>query len=123
VRQLRIGPRPFMAPAKSPPPRVALIRPVSLPDKKRADTTLGDVAAMVAELKIRPPVVFVVGEVATLGAGWVWFEKRPLFGRRILVTRPAQQADDLVRPLAGLGAEGLLQPAVEIRPLKRTEWP
>jgi len=110
---------------KSPLTPVAILRHVSLPDQQRIDTTLGDVAAIVAEVKLRPPVVFVVGEVAAHGAAWAWFEKRPLFGRRILVTRPARQADDLVRPLAELGAELLLQPAIEIviechelRPLK-----
>ena len=58
--------------------------------------------------KLRPPVVFVVGEVAASDVGWSWFEQRPLFGQRVLVTRPAHQADDLVRPLADLGAEVLV---------------
>ena len=95
---------------------VAILRLVSLPDQKRIDTTLAEIPAVIRQAKLRPPVVFIVGEVAAHSPAWSWFEKRPLFGQRILVTRPAHQADDLVRPLAELGAEVLLQPAIEIRP-------
>jgi uroporphyrinogen III methyltransferase/synthase len=95
---------------------VAILRRVSLPDQQRIDTTLREVAALVREQKLRPPVVFIVGEVSAGDAAYSWFEKRPLFGRRVLVTRPAHQADDLARPLAELGAEVLFQPAIDIRP-------
>jgi uroporphyrinogen III methyltransferase/synthase len=94
---------------------VAVIRHVSLPDQKRIDTTLGGVAQVVQSQKLRPPVVFIVGEVAAHHPAWTWFEKRPLFGQKILITRPAHQTDDLAQPLAELGAEVLLQPAIEIR--------
>ncbi|HEX5106570.1 MAG TPA: uroporphyrinogen-III C-methyltransferase [Pirellulaceae bacterium] len=100
-------------PATTP---VAILRHVSLPDQLRIDTTLGEVARVVREHKLRPPVVFLIGEVAAHGAAWSWFEKRPLFGQKVLVTRPAHQAADLAQPLAELGAEVLLQPAIEIRP-------
>ena len=105
-------------PAATP---VAVLRRVSLPDQRRIDTTLREVAEKVQAAKLRPPVVFIVGEVAAHGPAWTWFEKRPLFGQRILVTRPAHQAAELTRPLAELGAEILLQPAIEIRPLKVTD--
>jgi uroporphyrinogen III methyltransferase/synthase len=102
-------------PAATP---VAVLRHVSLPDQKRIDTTLGNVASVVISQKLRPPVVFIVGEVAAHGPAWTWFEKRPLIGQRILVTRPAHQAADLADPLAELGADVLLQPAIEIRPIE-----
>ncbi len=100
-------------PATTP---VAILRRVSLPDQRRIDATLDNVAAVVREQKLRPPVVFVVGEVAARDAAFSWFDKRPLFGQRVLVTRATHQADDLARPLAELGAEVLYQPAIEIRP-------
>lgn len=106
----------LIAAGKSPATPVAILRRVSLPDQKRINTTLGEVAAVIKESRLRPPVVFVVGEVATLGTAWNWFEKRPLFGQKILITRPQHQADDLARPLAELGADVLLQPAIQIRP-------
>jgi uroporphyrinogen III methyltransferase/synthase len=105
-------------PATTP---VAILRRVSRPDQKRIDTTLAGVAPAVKQNKLRPPVVFIVGDVAAHGADWSWFDKRPLFGQKVLVTRPAHQAADLAQPLAELGAEVLLQPAIEIRPLRLSD--
>jgi uroporphyrinogen III methyltransferase/synthase len=106
----------LVAAGKSAATPVAVLRRVSLSDQTRIDTTLGEVATAVETHKLRPPVVFIVGEVAAHGPAWSWFEKRPLFGQRILVTRPAHQAADLAEPLAELGASIVLQPAIEIRP-------
>jgi uroporphyrinogen III methyltransferase / synthase len=105
-------------PAATP---VAVLRRVSLPDQTRIDATLGDLAAIVRQQHLRPPIVFVIGDVAAHGAAWSWFENRPLFGQSILVTRPIDQADELARPLAELGAEVLYQPAIEIKPLAITD--
>ena len=102
---------------KSAETPVAIIRRVSLPDQSRIDTTLGEVTAAIQAKKLRPPVVFLIGEVARQAAEWSWFDKRPLFGQKVLVTRPSHQADDLSRPLAELGAHVLFQPAIEIRPV------
>jgi uroporphyrinogen III methyltransferase/synthase len=106
----------LIASGKPPTTPVAILRRVSLPEQKRIDTTLANVASAVKESKLRPPAVFIVGEVAAHGAAWTWFEKRPLFGRKVLVTRPAHQAVQLAAPLAELGAEILLQPAIKIYP-------
>ncbi len=106
----------LIAAGKSACTPVAIMRRVSLPDQQRFDTTLGEVAALVTSLRLRPPVVFIVGSVAAHRAAWSWFEKRPLFGQTILVTRPAEQADDLARPLAELGAHVVFQPAITISP-------
>jgi uroporphyrinogen III methyltransferase / synthase len=61
-------------------------------------------------------VVVVVGEVARSTKRHDWFQQRPLFGKRIVVTRPAGQCDSLVRTLRELGAEVLRQPAIRIEP-------
>jgi uroporphyrinogen III methyltransferase/synthase len=111
----------LIAAGKSPTTPVAILRRVSLPDQQRIDTTLAGVAAVVRESRLRPPVVFIIGDVAAHGAAWSWFDKRPLFGQKVLVTRPAQQAGDLAEPLGELGAEVLCQPAIEIRPLPITD--
>jgi uroporphyrinogen III methyltransferase/synthase len=108
--------RQLLAAGKPADTPVAVLRRVSLPDQTRLQTTLGEVADLVTQKRLRPPVVFLVGPAAAQ-SDWAWFERRPLFGRRILVTRPADQADDLAKPLAELGAEVLTQPVVEIRPL------
>jgi uroporphyrinogen III methyltransferase/synthase len=113
--------RALIAAGKPADTPVAVARRVSFPDQQRINTTLGNVATIVKERHLRPPVVFIIGDVAAHGAAWSWFEKRPLFGQSVLVTRPAHQADDLARPLAELGAEVLLQPAIEIKPLRITD--
>src|SRR5262245_43901870 len=111
----------LIAAGKSADTPVAILRRVSLPDQQRLDTTLGGVAATISERHLRPPVVFIIGETAAHGPAWSWFEKRRLFGQTILITRPRDQADDLARPLAELGANVLFQPAIEIKPLQITD--
>jgi uroporphyrinogen III methyltransferase/synthase len=111
----------LLAAGKSPATPVAIVRHISLPDQERIDTTLAEVAAVVHDKKLRPPVVFIVGEVAAHAATWSWFDKRPLFGQTVLVTRPAHQAAELAGPLSELGADVLLQPAIEIRPLRLSD--
>jgi uroporphyrinogen III methyltransferase / synthase len=60
------------------------------------------------------PAVVIIGTVAEMDDRLSWFDKRPLFGQRILVTRPGDQAGPLADALAELGAEVLLQPAIGI---------
>jgi uroporphyrinogen III methyltransferase/synthase len=106
----------LIAAGKSAATPVTILRRVSLADQRRIDTSLGELAAVVRETKLRPPVVFIVGDVAAHGGDWAWFERRPLFGQSVLVTRAAHQACGLSQPLAELGAEVLVQPAIEILP-------
>jgi uroporphyrinogen III methyltransferase/synthase len=102
---------------KPPETPVAIIRRCSLADQSTIYTTLGQTAAVFAAPdKLRPPVIVVIGEVARLGPELSWFEKRPLFGKKIAVTRAAHQAEQLQARLADLGAEVLEQPAIEIGP-------
>lgn len=100
-------------PASTP---VAVVRRCSFPDQMVLRSTLGELAAAVAAAKLRPPVIFIVGEVVDLAPTLSWFDRRPLFGKRVLVTRPLAQADALRAPLEELGAEVLAQPAIAIEP-------
>ena len=65
---------------------------------------------------LAPPAVIVIGEVVLLRERLAWFEHRPLFGRRIVVTRARAQARDLADRLESLGAAVLLCPAIRIEP-------
>ncbi|WP_425618642.1 uroporphyrinogen-III C-methyltransferase [Anatilimnocola sp. NA78] len=114
VTSAREWSRGLMAGGRAPETPVALVRRCSFPDQQVWQTTLGEVAPFIEQLKLRPPVIIVVGEVAASSRTWSWFDKRPLFGQRILVTRPAHQIEDLRGPLSELGAEVLHQPAIEI---------
>ena len=93
----------------------AIVRRCSLPDQRMIQCTLGEVAGkMTGENQIRPPAVVIVGEVTTLASTLSWFEKRPLFGRTIMVTRPLLQGSSLASSLAELGANVVVQPAIAI---------
>lgn len=96
---------------------VAIIRKISCPEQVTVKCTLDEVAHFLdGENRIRPPAIVIIGDVVRDTELNSWFEQRPLFGQRILVTRAAEQADELVQQLAQLGAEVVLQPAIEILP-------
>ncbi len=79
--------------------------------------TLEDIADRVAEANLRPPAIIVIGDVVALReAGLDWYERRPLFGRRVVVTRARAQAGELSGALERLGAEVLEFPTIEVRP-------
>ena len=65
---------------------------------------------------IRPPAITLVGSVARLRDELEWLERRPLFGRSVVVTRARAQASGLAARLAGLGAEVVETPAIRIEP-------
>ncbi|MEA2685303.1 MAG: uroporphyrinogen methyltransferase / synthase [Actinomycetota bacterium] len=93
------------APADTP---VAAIRWGTRPDQRTVRTTLGELHACPLE----PPVTMVIGQVA--GLDLPWFESRPLFGRRVVVTRARHQASELVARLRAVGAEPVEVATIEI---------
>ena len=69
---------------------------------------------------MKPPATIVIGEVVALRDRFNWFERLPLFGQRIVVTRDRRQAAELAEPLEALGAETCLLPVIEIRDAGRS---
>jgi uroporphyrinogen III methyltransferase/synthase len=115
VTTSKVWSRALMDAGKPGDTPAAIVRRCSLPDQRIVRCRLDEVAdRMEAAPKIRPPAVVIVGPVAGLRSGPSWFEQRPLFGRRVLVTRPIDQADELANRLGELGAEVLVQPAIRI---------
>lgn len=106
----------LMAAGKSPDTPAAVIRRCSFPDQRVIRCTLGEVAGVIEREHLRPPVITIVGPVASLSPALSWFERRPLFGTRVLIARPIDQAEGLAAPLEELGANVLVQPAIEIGP-------
>jgi len=101
-------------PASTP---VALVRWATLPSQETLVGTLADIAAQVVQNGFKPPAVIIVGEVVRLRNELRWFDNRPLFGKRILITRSLDQAADFAARLRELGAEPLLCPTIAIAPL------
>jgi uroporphyrinogen III methyltransferase/synthase len=95
---------------------VAVIRWGTTPEQRTVTGTLADIAVRMEEAGITPPAITVVGEVVRLRETLSWFESRPLFGKRVLITRTRRQASVLARLLAEEGAIPIELPAIEIEP-------
>lgn len=80
-------------------------------------STLRDIVSRAEQENFQPPAVVVVGEVVRLREHLRWFDNRPLFGKRILVTRAQHQASQLSQLLQRHGAVPIEVPAIEIQPL------
>ncbi|MBR1804934.1 MAG: uroporphyrinogen-III C-methyltransferase, partial [Selenomonadaceae bacterium] len=97
---------------RSPETPAALIRWGTKPTQEVFVTTLREVP----NVKIQPPAIFVVGEVVNLREKLKWFDVRPLFGKKILVTRARAQASKLSAKLQALGAQVVECPTIKIAP-------
>ncbi len=101
---------------RPPETPVACVRWGTIPEQRTVTGTLEDIAKRVAEENLKPPAITVVGDVVALReAGLDWYEKRPLFGKRMVVTRARAQAGELSEALEKLGAEAYEFPTIEIR--------
>jgi uroporphyrinogen III methyltransferase/synthase len=78
--------------------------------------TLADIVDKAEAAKMEPPTVIVVGDVVRLRPQLNWFELRPLFGKRVLMTRAKEQAGELASLLAAYGAEPVEAPTIKIVP-------
>ncbi len=116
VKTLEENMNRLMAAGRDPKTPVAVIRWGSDPKQQ---TYLGEIGAIASQMKaihLMPPAVIVVGEVVHLREKIAWFESRPLFGKRILVTRAQKDAAALSESLRALGAEVIEIPLIELRP-------
>jgi uroporphyrinogen III methyltransferase / synthase len=86
------------------------------PDQQTLAGTLATLPALIHQHDLKPPATIVIGEVVALRQKLNWFERLPLFGRRILVTRARGQADALSARLHALGASVVEMPTIEIKP-------
>ncbi|MFP6665326.1 MAG: uroporphyrinogen-III C-methyltransferase [Deltaproteobacteria bacterium] len=114
LTQMQANLAALMAHGLDPATPAAAIRWGTTPRQETVLGTVADLAEKVATGGLRPPVTLVIGEVVRLRESIEWFEKRPLFGRRIVVTRPRHQAPRLAELLREQGAEVLVCPAIEI---------
>jgi uroporphyrinogen III methyltransferase / synthase len=95
---------------------VAVIRWATTGRQQSVCGTLKTIADAVESAKFKPPAIIVIGEVVRLRGKLNWFEKRPLFGRRIVVTRTRAQASQLSRQLLERGADVLEIPVIRTVP-------
>lgn len=100
---------------------VAVVEWGTYPRQRTVIGTLGDIVTRADTESVTPPSLVIVGDVVSLHDKVAWFENRPLFGRRIVVTRARAQAGELVRHLRELGADVFEYPTIRIEPTQETE--
>ncbi|MFK5953583.1 MAG: uroporphyrinogen-III C-methyltransferase [Desulfobacterium sp.] len=99
---------------KSPQTPVALVRWGTTTLQETVSGTLENIVEKVQEAKLKPPAIIVVGEVVSLRENMKWFENKPLFGKKIVVTRARVQASGLVDKLRQLGAHCVEIPTIKV---------
>lgn len=93
---------------------IALTRWATTGSQKTIVGTLADIADVAERTGFSSPAVAVIGDVVKERAKINWFEKRPLFGKRVVVTRTREQAGELTRALSDLGADVVELPTIRI---------
>jgi uroporphyrinogen III methyltransferase/synthase len=104
----------LMVSGRSPETPAAAVRWATRPDQDVVVGTLATLPRLIHERGLRPPATIIVGEVVRLRDRLSWFEQLPLFGKRIVVTRPAGQSAGMMASLRDLGADAIELPAIEI---------
>ena len=99
---------------KDPSTPVAMIRNGTLPTQKTYVGTLATMEEIVIKENIQPPCITVVGKVVELHPDLNWFERLPLYGKKIVVTRSRAQASSLLKELKEFGADAIECPTIKI---------
>jgi uroporphyrinogen III methyltransferase/synthase len=100
---------------KKPQTPVALVRWGTTAGQQVLTGTLADIADKAESVSFKPPAITIVGEVVSLRDSLRWFDTRPLFGKKILVTRSIDQAGEFSRLLSERGATAIECPTIHIR--------
>jgi len=100
-------------PADTP---VAVVQWASLPKQRTIVGTLADIHQRASNAGLGLPALTIVGEVVRLRSNLRWFDTKPLFGKRIVVTRAIHQAGSLASRLRDEGAQAILAPTIRIAP-------
>ncbi|MHB8483076.1 MAG: uroporphyrinogen-III C-methyltransferase [Nitrospiria bacterium] len=106
---------------RHPETPIALIHWGTRFDQKTITGTLKNIEKKRKKTDLEPPVLIIVGEVIHLREKLNWFEKRPLFGKKILITRSKEQSKDFSDLLFYYGAEPVIFPTISLIPPDRWE--
>lgn len=110
----------LIASGRDPGESTAVIESGTLPGQRSVFGPLEQIAEVAEEADIRPPAITVVGSVTELGEELSWLDRRPLHGKKVVVTRARPQASSLASRLEELGAEVIQLPAIRIEPTIET---
>jgi uroporphyrinogen III methyltransferase / synthase len=116
LKRLRELTETLVARGMSPKTPIAIVHRGTTCGQQSVEGTLGTIADIVHKQKISAPAITIIGDVVKLREKLNWFERRPLFGQRIVVTRTREQASQLSKQLSDLGAEVLEIPTIKLVP-------
>lgn len=105
----------------SPDRPSAMICQGALPSQREISTSLGNMVEEVGAAGLEPPSLLVIGEVTHPDRRLRWYEQKPLFGKRIGITRPAGQQETEIQRILDLGGEPVPMPTIEIGPVPTTD--
>jgi uroporphyrinogen III methyltransferase/synthase len=116
VKRLPANAAALIAAGRDPGEPAAAVERGTRAGQRTVVATLGTIAAAVEREEVGAPALIVVGQVVARREQLAWLERRPLHGRRVVVTRARAQASGLAATLAALGAEAVELPAIRIEP-------
>ena len=102
----------------SPDTPAAVLERGTTAGQRRVLATVSTLEEETDRARIKAPAIIVVGEVCRLAESFAWAEKRPLAGRKILLTRPKELISEMAGRLRRMGAEVLEMPAIETVPIQ-----
>jgi len=111
----------LIAGGKSAQTPAAAVMQGTLPEQRTCVSTLSGLPEAARQAGISAPAVVVVGDVVGLRDGLSWWERKPLFGCSVLVTRASQQAVELAAALRSVGAAPVLEPMIEFAAIEEAE--
>lgn len=117
IRQIADG---LIAAGMDPHTHAAVIENGTTAQQRKFLSDLEHIADVAKQNGVRTPSLFVVGAVCQLSPQLDWFSRKPLFGRRVLITRPRRSAGKLSQMLKDRGADVTLFPCIETQPLDFT---
>jgi uroporphyrinogen III methyltransferase/synthase len=104
----------LIAAGRDPEEPAAAIERGTMEGQRTVTATLGTIAEQAERAGVRAPALIVVGPVVGHREELAWLERRPLYGRKVVVTRARAQASELAATLRGLGAAVIELPAIRI---------
>src|SRR5688572_5924330 len=107
----------LLAGGRSADTAAAVIERATYPSQRVVTGTLATIAELARDANVAAPAITIVGDVVRLREEIEWFERRPLAGKRIVVTRARAQASSLSARLRELGADVIEMPAIRLEPL------
>ena len=102
----------------SPDTPAAVLERGATARQRRISAPLGELEAACEAARAVTPAIIIVGEVCSLAERFAWLEKKPLFGTRVIVTRPRELVSGLAKLLRQDGAEVIELPAIRTEPVK-----